>query len=170
MFLGAYGQNLVDFILAGETFRRWWNDQRMWSIRAGCSLLFGFIEFTLKSLGINSNLGFNVTSKAMDEEQSKRYKQELFEFGVFSPMFVPLTTAAIVNLASFAGGVIRILKSGGAWEHLFLQMLVAGFGVVNCWPVYEAMALRNDGGKLPPELTFFSVSLALLLCSFATFF
>ena len=85
-------------------------------------------------------------------------------------MFVPITTAAIVNLASFVCGLIRIWKSGGAWEHLFAQMLVAGFGVVNCWPIYEAMALRNDEGKLPPKLTFFSISLALLLSYFASFF
>ncbi|KAA0044945.1 cellulose synthase-like protein G3 [Cucumis melo var. makuwa] len=170
LFLGAYGQDLVEFIYVGGTFKKWWNDQRMWMIRSVSSFLFGCIELTLKSLGINPNFGFNVTSKAMDEEQNKRYKQELFEFGVFSPMFVPITTAAIVNLASFAGGLIKIWKSDGAWEHLFPQMLVTGFGVVNCWPVYGAMTLRNDEGKLPPELTFFSVSLALLLCSFATFF
>ncbi|XP_050944078.1 LOW QUALITY PROTEIN: cellulose synthase-like protein G3, partial [Cucumis melo] len=170
LFLGAYGEDLVEFILFGGTFQRWWNDQRMWMIRSGSSLLFGCIEFTLKSLGINSNFGFNITGKAMDEEQSKRYKKELFEFGVSHPLFVPITTAAIVNLASFICGLIEIWKSGGAWEHLFAQMLVAGFGVVNCWPVYEAMALRNDGGKLPPKLTFFCFSLALLLCSFAAFF
>uniref|UniRef100_A0A9I9DCE9 Cellulose synthase-like protein G3 n=2 Tax=Cucumis melo TaxID=3656 RepID=A0A9I9DCE9_CUCME len=170
LFLGAYGQDLVEFIHVGGTFKKWWNDQRMWMIRSESSLLFGCIEFTLKSLGINPNFGFNLTSKAMDEKQIKRYKQELFEFGVFSPMFVPITTAAIVNLASFVGGLIGIWKSGRAWEHLFLQMLVAGFGVVNCWPIYEAMALRNDEGKLPPKLTFFSISLALLICYFATLF
>ncbi|KGN53431.1 cellulose synthase-like protein G2 isoform X4 [Cucumis sativus] len=170
LFLGAYGQDLVEFIHAEGTLKKWWNDQRMWMIRSVSSFLFGCIEFTLKSLGINPNFGFNLTSKAMNEEESKRYKQELFEFGVFSPMFVPITTAAIVNLASFVCGLIRIWKSGGAWEHLFAQMLVAGFGVVNCWPIYEAMALRNDEGKLPPKLTFFSISLALLLSYFASFF
>uniref|UniRef100_A0A0A0KUZ9 Cellulose synthase-like protein G3 n=1 Tax=Cucumis sativus TaxID=3659 RepID=A0A0A0KUZ9_CUCSA len=168
LFLGAYGQDLVEIIHAGGTFKKWWNDQRMWLIRAVSSFLFGCIEFTLKSLGINPNFGCNLTSKAMNEEQRKRYKQELF--GLFSPMFVPITTAAIVNVASFVCGLIRIWKSGGAWEHLFAQMLVAGFGVVNCWPIYEAMALRNDEGKLPPKLTFFSISLALLLSYFVALF
>ncbi|CAK9324469.1 unnamed protein product [Citrullus colocynthis] len=167
LFLGAYGEDLVEFLLAGGTFGKWWNDQRMWSIRAVSSLLFGSMEFILKCLGINSSLSFNVTSKAIDEEQSKRYKQELFEFGVLSPMFVPIATAATVNLVSFIYGVIEIWRWGGAWKHVFAQMLVAGFGVVNCWPVYVAMALRNDGGKLPPKLTFLSISLTLLLCSFA---
>ncbi|CAK9324470.1 unnamed protein product [Citrullus colocynthis] len=170
LFLGAYGQNLVEFLLGGGTFGKWWNDQRMWSIRVVSSLLSGSMEFILKCLGINSSLSFNVTSKAIDEEQSKRYKQELFEFGVLSPMFVPIATAATVNLVGFIYGVMEIWRWGGAWEHVFAQMLAAGFGVVNCWPVYEAMALRNDEGKLPPKLTFLSLSLALLLCSFVHLF
>ncbi len=39
------------------------------------------MEFFLKSLGISTQ-GFNVTSKVLDDEQSKRYKQGIFEFGV----------------------------------------------------------------------------------------
>ncbi|KAG6577129.1 Cellulose synthase-like protein G3, partial [Cucurbita argyrosperma subsp. sororia] len=171
LFVGAYGQDLVEFVVVGGTFRKWWNDQRMWSVRALSCLLFGTMEFVLKSVGF-SNFGFNVTSKVMDPEQSKRYEEELFEFGVFSPMFVPIVTVAIVNLA---GGVIGIWRScgggggGGGWEEMLPQILVVGFAVANCWPVYEAMALRNDGGKVPSKITFLSLFLALLLCYFAAF-
>ena len=126
------------------------------------------MEFSLKSLGV-SGFGFNVTSKVVDQEQSKRYEQELFEFGASSPMFVPMATAATVNLVGFAGGVIGIWRSRGVWEELFGQMVVAGFVVANCWPLYVAMAFRKDGGKLPLKITFLSFFLALLLCSFAAF-
>ena len=169
LFLGAYGQDLLEFLQEGSTFQKWWNDQRIWSVRALSSYFFASIEFSLKSLGISA-LGFNVTSKVVDQDQSKRYDQELFEFGTSSPMFLPMATAAIVNLAGFAGGLIGIWRSGGAWEEVFVQIFLAGFTVVNCFPLYEAMAFRKDGGKLPREITFLSLFLALLLCSFAAFF
>ncbi|KAG6577128.1 Cellulose synthase-like protein G3, partial [Cucurbita argyrosperma subsp. sororia] len=169
LFLGAYAQDLLEFLQEGSTFQKWWNDQRIWSVRALSSYFFASIEFSLKSLGISA-LGFNVTSKVVDQDQSKRYDQELFEFGTFSPMFLPMATAAIVNLVGFVGGLIGIWRSGGAWEEVFVQIFLAGFTVVNCLPLYEAMAFRKDGGELPREITFLSLFLALLLCSFAAFF
>lgn len=162
LLLGAYGQDLLEFMLDGSTLQKWWNDQRMWSIRGLSSYIFGSIDFCLKSFGISAFV-FNVTSKVTDEEQYKRYDQELFDFGSPSPMFLPMATAAILN---FVAALIGIWRSwGGAWEQLFLQMFLAGFVVLNCRPLYEAMLLRNDGGKLPPKITFFSLFLAFLLCS-----
>ncbi|XP_038904313.1 cellulose synthase-like protein G2 isoform X2 [Benincasa hispida] len=162
LFLGAYGQDLFEFMLDGSTFQKWWNEQRMWSIRALSSYFFASIEFFLKFLGISA-FGFNVTSKVIDQEQSKRYDEELFDFGASSPMFLPMATTAIINFVAVLIGIWRAL--GGAWEQFFLQMFLAGFVVLNCWPLYEAMVFRNDGGKLPPKITFLSLFLALLLCS-----
>ena len=162
LFLGAYGQDLFEFILEGYAFHKWWNDQRIWSIRALSGFFFGFIEFVLRSFKISA-LSFNVTSKVIDQEQSKRYYQGLFDFGTPSPMFVPMTTASIVNFTAGVIGIWRLL--GGAWEQLFLQVFLTGFVVINCWPLYEAMVFRNDGGKLPPKITFISLFLALLLYS-----
>ncbi|XP_022136379.1 cellulose synthase-like protein G3 isoform X2 [Momordica charantia] len=172
LVVGGYGQDLVEFMVVGGTFRRWWNDQRMWNIRALSSYWFGFMEFLANSVGISA-MGFDVTSKLMDSEQSKRYEKGLFEFGLPSPMFLPLATAAALNLAAFAAGFIGIWKGGGgAWGQVLVgEMLVAGFAVANCWPIYEAMAFRADAGKLPPKITFLSLLLAFLLCSFfAAFF
>ena len=72
-------------------------------IRGLTGFSFGSVEYLLKSLGI-SPYGFNVTSKVVDEEQSKRYNQGEFEFGVPSPLFLPLATAAMLNLVSFPIG------------------------------------------------------------------
>ncbi|KAL6313225.1 hypothetical protein AAG906_018691 [Vitis piasezkii] len=161
LFLGAYGQDYLEFILSGGTTVRWWNNQRMWMMRGLSSFSFGWIEYFLKSIGI-STFGFKVTSKVVQEEQSKRYKQGIFEFGVASPLFLPLTTAAIINLASFLRGIALVLKQGRL-EDLLLQMLLAGFGMVNCWPIYEAMVLRTDEGKLPVKITLISIVLAWAL-------
>ncbi|XP_011022475.1 PREDICTED: cellulose synthase-like protein G3 [Populus euphratica] len=158
LFLGAYGQDCLDFVLAGGSVQRWWNDQRFWHIRGVTCYLFGSIEFFLKFLGISAS-GFTVTSKAVDAEQSKRYEQGIFEFGVHSPMFVSLTLAAIINLISFSQGLVEVFR-GNNLEGLFVQMFISGFAVVNSWPIYEAIALRNDKGKMPIKTTIMATLLA----------
>ncbi|XP_010661855.1 cellulose synthase-like protein G2 [Vitis vinifera] len=107
LFLGAYGQKCLEFMLAGETIQRWWNNQRMWTIRGLSSLIFGLVEYLLKFIGI-STFGFNVTSKVIEEEQRKRYNQGIFEFGVPSPLFLPMTTVAVINLVSFLWGIVQL--------------------------------------------------------------
>ncbi|XP_044476558.1 cellulose synthase-like protein G2 [Mangifera indica] len=158
LFIGAYAKDCLEFILEGATFRKWWNDQRIWMIRGLTCFLFGFVEYLLQSFGISA-LGFNVTSKVLDDEQSKRYEQEIFEFGVPSPMFVSLATAAMANFFSFFKGFLDII-SGNNMEGLFLQMFLAGFAMVNCLPIYEAMFLRDDKGKMPTRITLISIFLA----------
>lgn len=162
VFLGAYAQDCYDFILFGSTFKRWWNDQRIWLIKGLSPYLFGLAEYIAKHLGIASQ-GFNVTSKVQDDEQSKRYDQGLMEFGVHSVMFLPLATASIVSLFSLVVGIIQMLS---IWEveKLFGQLFIAGFGVLNSWPIYEAMILRSDKGRIPIKTTISSICLAILLC------
>ncbi|XP_024996680.1 cellulose synthase-like protein G3 [Cynara cardunculus var. scolymus] len=163
LFLGANIQDCLDFILAHGTFQQWWNDQRMWLIRGLSSYLFGFVEFSIKRLGIASK-GFHVTSKVVDTEQSKRYDNGVFEFGVPSPMFVPLATVAIVNAITIAFGIVQTLM-GENMDGLFGQMGLACFGVVNSWPIYEAMVWRSDRGKMPRVIIVISTFLALFLCT-----
>ncbi|KAK1564601.1 hypothetical protein Q3G72_006789 [Acer saccharum] len=167
LFLGAYGQEFLEFVLEGETFGKWWNDQRIWMIKGLSSYLFGFTEYLLNSLGISA-LGFNVTSKVVDDELSKRYDQEIFEFGAPSPMFVPITMAAILNFFSFSWGLMQIIRGVGDMQGQLLQMLLSGFVMVNCWPIYEAIVLRSDKGKLPAQVTVIAAFLAWALYYTAT--
>ncbi|XP_051114584.1 cellulose synthase-like protein G3 [Andrographis paniculata] len=161
LFLGAYGQDLIEFLLAKGTAIRWWNDQRMWLIRVLSSDLFGTIEYTGNQLGITTR-GFDVTNKVDDNNQRKRYNEGKFEFGVPSPMFVPLTAAAIINLAACSWGILQVLR--GKWQNeLNGQMLLTCFGVANSWPVYEAMAWRTDEGRIPTRIICTSALLASAL-------
>ncbi|CAK9184307.1 unnamed protein product [Ilex paraguariensis] len=161
LFLGAYAQDCLDFILADSTIQRWWSDQRMWLIRGLSSQLFGLTEFVTKSLGVATH-GFNVTSKVVDDEQSKRYDQGIFEFGVPSPMFVPLAMAATINLIAFLRGLLEVC-SGGNVDGSLVQMFISGFGIVNCFPIYEAMVLRTDKGRMPIKTTIISIFLSWAL-------
>ncbi|KAK4389183.1 Cellulose synthase-like protein G3 [Sesamum angolense] len=167
MFLAAYGQDCLDFILAQSTFQRWWSDQRMWLIRALSPFVFGTIEFVMKRLGLPTH-EFVVTSKVIDAELSRRYDQGVFEFGVPSPMFVPLATAAILNLIAFLGGFVLVLKER-SFCSFFIQMFIAGFGVMNSLPFYEGMVLRRDKGRMPTKTTLTSTLLVGLLYGIASF-
>ncbi|XP_027164171.1 cellulose synthase-like protein G3 [Coffea eugenioides] len=158
LFLGAYAQDCLEFLFSQATLRRWWSEQRIWLIRGLTCYLFGTLEYLMQILGIATH-GFNVTSKAVDDEQSKRYYQGLFEFGVPSPIFLPLATAAIISFAAFLYGTMLVLK-GGNTEDVFIQLFIAGFGVLNCLPIYEAMIIRTDKGKMPTKTTITSIIIA----------
>ncbi|KAI3727754.1 hypothetical protein L6452_16374 [Arctium lappa] len=112
LFLGAYGKDFLDFVVfAGGSTQRWWSYQRMWLMWGLSGYPFALLEWSLKSLGI-STFGFNVTSKVVDEEESQRYKQGVFEFRVESVMFYPMSVAAVINLLSFVKGVMEVVMNG----------------------------------------------------------
>ncbi|KAH1075223.1 hypothetical protein J1N35_027551 [Gossypium stocksii] len=170
LFLGAYGQDLLEFVVHGGTIQRWWSDQRMWIMRGLSCYPFGLTEFVVKSIGIHTE-GFNVTSKIINDEQSKRYEQGVFEFGVPSPLFVTLTMAAIVNLLSFIVGLVHFIVDGGSnKEGLIMQLVLTGLIVMNCLPVYQAIAFRSDKGKMPTETTVTATLLASAVYVVASLF
>ncbi|KAK1430652.1 hypothetical protein QVD17_13546 [Tagetes erecta] len=169
LFLGAYAQHCYDFILCGSTYKRWWNDQRIWLIRGLSTYLFALVEYTMKHLGIATQ-GFNVTSKVQDDEQRKRYDQGLMEFGVHSPMFVPFTIASLINLFALVFGIIQTLNGKISLEKLFVQVFLASFGVLNSWPVFEAMVLRSDKGRMSVKTIVISFGWASALCIGSNFF
>ncbi|XP_065865679.1 cellulose synthase-like protein G3 [Euphorbia lathyris] len=168
LFVSAYAVDMMDFMLHKGTICRWWNDQRMWNIRGLSTYSYAIFEFTLKSLGM-STPGFTLTSKAVDEQISKRYEKGLFEFGVASPMFVPLVMAASMNLLSFSWGAFEIAKGNSRIQGLAIQMFLSAFAVVNSFPIYQAMVLRSDNGKIPAKITVIGTGLTWAICVFGSF-
>ena len=121
-------------------------------MRAPSAFCFGTVEYISKCLGMETH-GFNVTSKVMEDEQSQRYDNGIFEFGVASsPMFLPLASLATLNLVAFLAGFVRTFHDG-AFDTFFIQMFIAGFGVLNSFPIYGAMFLRRDSGRMPINTT-----------------
>ena len=82
-------------------------------------------------------------------------------------MFVPLAAAAIINLIALIRGLIGVFR-GWNLEGLFVQMFISGFVVLNCWPVYEAMVLRSDKGRMPTKTTMVSIFVAWALYAIAS--
>ncbi|MCL7023561.1 hypothetical protein MKW94_012078 [Papaver nudicaule] len=170
LFSATYVQDLIEsYYIYGISFKKWWNEQRMWLIRGATCYSFSFVEFTLNQIGISSAPDFSLTSKVIDNEQQKRYDREIFDFGVESPFFVSLSTFALINLVSFSFGVMKVVFMEGILEEMLVQLFLSGFVLVNCLPIYEAMVLRKDGGRMPTRVTLISLLITLLLCYGARF-
>ncbi|MCD9644521.1 hypothetical protein HAX54_032777 [Datura stramonium] len=163
LFFGAYAHDFVQFVLFKGTAKRWWNDQRMWYVKALSPYLFTSIEYLMKRLGIMTK-GFNITSKVAGQDERKMYDQSVFTFGIPSPMFVPLVMVSIINLMAFLKGIMTIIFRMESLDEFFIQLFVAGFVVANCLPIYEAMLLRYDHGRMPKRIVTTSVVLVGVLC------
>lgn len=162
----AYG--LVEFLWCDGTFQGWWNDQRIWMFKRTTSYLVGFCDTILKMLGF-TNHAFVVTAKVASEDASKRYEQEIMEFGVPSPMFNILATLALLNIFSFIGGIKMVISDveNKVLDLFTSQIVLSGLIVWINLPVYEGLFFRKDSGRIPNSVTYKSLIVSLLACSVA---
>ncbi|RWR73226.1 cellulose synthase-like protein E6 [Cinnamomum micranthum f. kanehirae] len=165
VIIAKYTYSLAEHLWHGETLKAWWNDQRMWLYRKTSAYLFGTIDAILNLLGITKS-AFTITVKVPDDELSKRYEQEIMEFGTTSPLFTILATLAMVNLVCLGGAIKRVVMDdgGGAVGPFVLQFAQCGLWVLINIPLYEGLFLRKDMGRMPPSLAFTSTALAVLAC------
>lgn len=161
MFTVSYARDLVDFVHAGATIRKWWNEQRMWLIRSVTCWPGGILESSLEKMGHFSTVGFQVTSKVTQYDSIERYKRQIFDFGTSSekesPFIVSISVFAMMSLVGFAVGSAKALKNGKTGDFA-LPLLLCGFIVVNSCPIYKAMVFRKDSGRIPwrsVQLSFF---------------
>jgi hypothetical protein len=161
--------SLYEALQSGDTLKGWWNGQRMWLVKRITSYLFGFIDTVKKKLGM-SNMGFMITPKVSnDEDQAKRYEQEIMEFGTFSTEFMIVATIALLNPVCLVGGLSQMLMRGSEKKMFFdafsLQFVLCGVMAIVNLPIYEAMFLRKDRGRIPLSVTIASTGLVIMLAS-----
>ena len=155
--------SLYEALTSGDTLRGWWNGQRMWLVKRITSYLYAVIDNIRKLLGL-SKMGFVVSPKVGDEDELKRYEQEIMEFGTSSPEYVIIATIALLNLVCLVGGLGQILTSGQnmLWNGLLPQIVLCGLLVIINIPIYEAMFLREDRGRIPYSVTLASVGFVMM--------
>ena len=155
--------SLYEALTSGDTLRGWWNGQRMWLVKRITSYLYAVIENIRKLLGL-SKMGFVVSPKVSDEDESKRYEQEIMEFGTSSPEYVIIATIVLLNLVCLVGGLGQILTSGQNMlsNGLLPQIVLCGLLVIINIPIYEAMFLREDRGRIPYSVTLASVGFVMM--------
>lgn len=172
VIIAKYTYSLAEYLWCGGTILGWWNDQRIWLYKRSSSYLFAFIDAILRSLGF-SDSGFIITSKVADEDVSQRYEKEIMEFGTSSPMFTILATLALINLCSFVGMVKQVImgEEGFAkvYKAMWLQILISVVLILINWPLFQALFLRKDKGRMPSSLALKSVAISLFACISFTF-
>lgn len=155
--------SLGELLWAKGTVKMWWNETRMWMMKGTSSYLFSVMVIILKTLGI-SEAGFEITSKVIDAEALQRYEQEKMEFAVASPMFIPPTTLALLHLFCLVKTVSTALKVGlEGLDDILLQVIISGYVSIISLPLYEAMFLRKDIGRLPVSITMYAVAIVCVL-------
>ncbi|KAF8414277.1 hypothetical protein HHK36_002278 [Tetracentron sinense] len=166
VIIAKYGYSLGEFMWSGGMLQGWWHDQRIWLFKRTTAYLFGFMDTILKLLGFGKST-FVVTAKVADEDVSKRFEQEIMEFGTSSPMFTIIATLALLNLFSLVGVVKRVVMGTPitVFEPLALQILLCGLMVIINLPVFKGLFFRKDKGRIPTSVTVKSIVLALLACS-----
>ncbi|KAL8469677.1 hypothetical protein ACS0TY_032504 [Phlomoides rotata] len=169
VFVAKTGYALVEELILGNSFRGWWNLQRMVQIRRTTAYLFALIDVIAKLLGL-SETAFVLTAKVVDDEAQKRYMGGLIEFGSTSVMMFIIATLALLNLFSLGFGIKKVLFSTPeALHNLAPQLSICGAIVLLNLPVYDALFFRKDKGSMPFSVTFKSVaitSITLLLLAF----
>lgn len=156
--------SIAEAMWIGQSRKAWWNEIRIWLYKRLASYLFAFLDDVLKVIGVNKT-SFIITSKILDEDVSRRYAKEIIDFGPASSMLTILSVIGILNLFCLVGGLKKMLVfHEGIVSSLFLQFVICGLITMINLPLYQAMFLRRDGGRIPVSTTVISISLALLAC------
>ncbi|XP_042450059.1 cellulose synthase-like protein E6 isoform X4 [Zingiber officinale] len=159
--------SLVESLISGDTLVGWWNIQRMWMLKRTTSYLFATIDNMLALVGA-SKAGFVITAKVAEADDSaKRYEREVMEFGTTASagvMFVIIGTTALINLACLVVGLQRAVADQ-AFGGLLMQNVICGLVVALNLPIYEAMFLRKDEGRMSSSTVFASAGLTVLACA-----
>ncbi|WVY90620.1 hypothetical protein V8G54_036134 [Vigna mungo] len=118
-------------------------------------------EGSIKGFFGHSNSSFLLTPKVTEDDLAKRYEKEIMEFGTSSPYFTVLATVALLNLFCLLSTLKDLFLEKGAFvEKMALQVLLCGFLVFINFPLYEAILIRKDKGRMPTILSVKSTTLA----------
>ena len=170
VFFAIRAYSLGEKLVWGGTYQEWVNAQRMWLYKRTTSFLFSFLNNFLRQLGFSES-AFTVTEKVVDDDVSKRYEQEIMEFGVDSPMFTILATFTLINAFGFISGLKKLVLSEQSLilNPLALQTIYCGMMVFINLPILQAMFLRKDKGRMPSSVTYRSIMYVLAACSIALY-
>ncbi|KAI3673885.1 hypothetical protein L6452_40015 [Arctium lappa] len=155
----------LEFLGSGGTTRGWWNDRRIWLYKRTSSYLFALLDTIL-----GSDLSFVISSKVTDNDLRERYEKEMMEFGGSSPLSTMVVTVSMVNLVCFLGFVMKLVSMDtetlkAYYETMAVHIMLCVVFVVLNVPLYLALFVRTDKGKVPSSVTVKSVSFSLFICT-----
>ncbi|OMO95548.1 Cellulose synthase [Corchorus olitorius] len=166
IFISSLAKNLYEILITGGEIRTWINERRIWMIQSVTSFASGSLDAFLNMLGLGE-ASFLPTNKVSDDEEVKRYQMGIFDFQAPTMFLVPLVTIILVNIASFLGGLVRIMfmDSFGDWRKMVGQISLSFYILMANYAVIEGMAIRKDKASIPKSVTLLSVVFSVLILS-----
>ena len=163
VFVARNACSIAETLNCGDTLKAWWNGQRIWLIRRTTSYFFGFIDTISRQLGL-SETTFAITTKVVKEDVLKRYEEEVIEFGSSTIMVTIIAALALLHIFCLIGGIKKIFLDLEfiKLDQLILQVILSLLLVMINIPVYQALFIRNDEGRIPSSILFKSVVLVSL--------
>ncbi|KAL9316752.1 hypothetical protein ACSQ67_017753 [Phaseolus vulgaris] len=178
----CYGDKKINLgLLLGYWHYNFFAISSVWFIPFACVIVgeiaYSLIEGLIMGGSIQGffgrpNLSFSLTSKVTEDDVAQRYKKEVMEFGTSSPYFTVLATLALLNLFCLLLTLKDLVLGKGVFaaEKMALQVLLCGVLVVINIPLYQAIFVRKDKGRMPTSVSIKSTTLALTACVFFKLF
>ena len=96
----------------------------------------------------------------------KRYEEEVIEFGSSTIMVTIIPTLALLHILSLIEGIKKIFLDLEfiKLDQLILQVILSLLLVMINIPVYQALFIRNDEGRIPSSVLLKSVVVVSLAC------
>ncbi|CAL8074787.1 unnamed protein product [Prunus armeniaca] len=161
IFLSLISKHLYEVLSTGFTFRHWINEQRIWMMKSVISDLYGSVDGFMKKIGMRE-ANFFLTNKVDDVDQLKRYNMGVFDFQTSILFLAPMTALVILNMASFAVGISRVIFLGEL-DKFFIQIFIPFYVILMNHPIVEGMLIRKDKGRIPPSITLLSAIVSLIV-------
>ncbi|KAK9288959.1 hypothetical protein L1049_017430 [Liquidambar formosana] len=163
IFLSSLAKHLHEVLITGGSIRAWINEQRIWMIKSVTSHLYGSLDAIMKKIGLRE-ASFLPTNKAEDDEQVKSYQMGIFDFRTSTKFLAPMVSLVILNMASFVGGLARMIIAGD-WDRTFVQVFLSFFILIINYPIIEGMIVRKDKGRITPNVTLLSAVFSMIFLS-----
>ncbi|KAE8022570.1 hypothetical protein FH972_008360 [Carpinus fangiana] len=154
IFLSSLAKHLYEVLLTGGSLQTWRNEQRIWMIRSVTSYLYGSLDAIMKKIGMRE-ASFLPTNKVTDDEQVKLYQMGKFDFQTSNMFLVPMVAVIILNMASFVGGLVRVIFVGNG-DKMFVQVFISFYILIINFPIVEGMMMRKDKGRVRSSATLLS--------------
>ncbi|KAJ1280574.1 hypothetical protein BS78_04G243000 [Paspalum vaginatum] len=170
LFLTYNMYNLVEYLDCRLSARAWWNNQRMQRIISSSAWLLAFLTVLLKTLRLSETI-FEVTRKdkstsggdcSPDGADPGRFTFDS------SPVFIPATAMAILNMVAVAVGVWRVVATGavedggpGIGEFVCCSWLLLCF-----WPFVTGLVGKQGSYGIPWSV---KLKAGLLVAAFVHF-
>ncbi|XVE65890.1 hypothetical protein DITRI_Ditri08aG0035800 [Diplodiscus trichospermus] len=165
IFVSSLLKSLHEILLTDGRIRTWKNEWRIWMMKSVTSYSYGSLDAVLNKFGMRE-ASFLPTNKVTDNEQVKLYERGIFDFRTATMFLAPLVTIILVNIASFVGGVVRIMfmkDSGDHWKKMVGQIFLSFYILITNFAVIEGMIMRKDEARIPASVTLLSAVFSVII-------